>query len=41
MTITEIANRPGELCRKGNWEKAQEELYHKNIVSIEPDETGR
>lgn len=36
MTTKEIANRLAELCRKGEWEKAQKELYADNAVSIEP-----
>lgn len=40
MTIIEVANRLIELCRAGEWEKAQSELYHPDIISIEPDETG-
>ena len=40
MTTAEVANRLVELCRKGEWETAQKELYDKNIVSHEPQETG-
>lgn len=40
MTIDKIANRLVELCREGQWENAQKELYHNDVVSIEPDETG-
>lgn len=36
MTTKEIANRLTELCRKGEWAQAQEELYADNAVSIEP-----
>ena len=36
MTTTEIANRLAELCRKGEFEKAQKELFADNAVSIEP-----
>jgi hypothetical protein len=36
MTTKEIANRLAELCRKGEFEKAQKELYADNAVSIEP-----
>jgi len=36
MTIQEIANRLVELCRKGDFEKAQQELYAPDVVSIEP-----
>ena len=40
MTTTEVANRLIELCRKGEWETAQKELYDTDIVSHEPQETG-
>ena len=40
MTVQEVANRLVELCRAREWEKAQDELYHPDIISIEPDETG-
>jgi hypothetical protein len=36
MTTKEIANRLAELCRKGEFDKAQKELYADNAVSIEP-----
>ena len=36
MTTKEIANRLTELCRKGEWAQAQNELYADNAVSIEP-----
>ena len=36
MTTKEIAIRLVELCRKGEFEKAQKELYAKDAVSIEP-----
>lgn len=36
MTTQEIANRLVTLCRKGEWETAQRELYADNVVSIEP-----
>jgi hypothetical protein len=39
MTTKEIANRLAELCRKGEFEKAQKELYADNAVSIEPEAT--
>jgi hypothetical protein len=39
MTTKEIANRLAELCRKGEFDKAQKELYADNAVSIEPMET--
>ena len=35
MTTQEIANRLVELCRTGAWDKAFEELYSKDAVSIE------
>ncbi len=36
MTIEAIAKRLVELSRKGEFEKAQEELFSENAVSIEP-----
>jgi len=36
MTIQQIASRLVELCRSGEYEKAQEELYSKDAISIEP-----
>ncbi|GAA0553710.1 nuclear transport factor 2 family protein [Chitinophaga japonensis] len=36
MTTQEIANRLAELCRKGDYETAQKELYAEDAVSIEP-----
>ena len=36
MTIQEIANRLVELCRKGDFEKAQQELYGSDVISTEP-----
>jgi|SRR5882724_5200775 len=36
MTTKEVANRLVELCRKGQIQQAQEELYGKTMVSIEP-----
>jgi hypothetical protein len=35
MTTQQIASRLAELCRKGDYEKAQKELYADNCVSIE------
>lgn len=40
MTIEEVANRLVTLCREAKWEEAQKELYHPDIVSKEPEETG-
>ncbi|WP_044206787.1 nuclear transport factor 2 family protein [Flammeovirga sp. OC4] len=37
MTIKEIAHRLVELCRIGEFEKAQTELFADDCVSIEPD----
>ena len=37
MTTQQIANRLVELCRQGQYETAQKELYADNAVSIEPD----
>ena len=36
MTTQQVANRLIELCRKGQIQQAQEELYGETIVSIEP-----
>src|SRR5690242_20564620 len=35
MTTQQIANRLAELCRKGEWATAQNELFAKDAVSIE------
>lgn len=35
MTTQEIANKLVEYCSTGQWDKAQEELYADNAVSIE------
>ena len=37
MTTQQVANRLVELCRKGEIQKAGEELYADTIVSIEPE----
>lgn len=39
MTTTEVANRLVSLCREGKNLQAVEELYDKNIVSLEPEGT--
>ena len=39
MTTQQIADRLVELCRKGDFETAQKELYDENVISIEPVET--
>ena len=36
MTTHEIASRLVEICRKGDFETAQKELFADNVVSIEP-----
>ena len=36
MTTEAIAQRLTELCSKGEFEKAQKELYAPDVVSIEP-----
>ena len=36
MTTNEIANRLIELCRKGEFETAQRELFASDAISIEP-----
>lgn len=37
MTTAEIASRLVELCRKGEYDLAQTELYADDAVSIEPE----
>lgn len=37
MTTQQIADRLVALCRTGEYIKAQEELYHPEAISIEPD----
>lgn len=39
MDTKYIANRLVELCRQGEWIKAQKELYAQDAVSIEPHAT--
>jgi hypothetical protein len=39
MSTKEIAGRLVELCRQGDFEKAQKELYADDAVSIEPHST--
>jgi hypothetical protein len=39
MTTHEIANRLVELCRNGEFRKAQQELYAEDAISIEPHAT--
>jgi hypothetical protein len=36
MTTQQIAERLAELCRRGEWEKAQKELFADNAISVEP-----
>ncbi len=36
MTTEQVGKRLFELCRQGQWEQAQAELYADNCVSIEP-----
>lgn len=36
MTTTQIADQLISYCRKGEWTKAQQELYADDAVSIEP-----
>jgi hypothetical protein len=38
MNVDAIAARLVELCRKGQFEQAQRELYADDAVSIEPEE---
>jgi hypothetical protein len=37
MTIEQIANRLTELCRMGQYETAQKELYAQDATSTEPE----
>jgi ketosteroid isomerase-like protein len=37
MTTTDIANRLAELCRKGDFESTQRELFADDAISIEPE----
>lgn len=39
MTTQEIAYRLADLCRKGDFETAQKELFASDALSIEPDAT--
>lgn len=39
MTTNQIANRLVELCRKGEFETAQKELFANDAISIEPHST--
>jgi len=36
MNTTKVAERLAELCRKGEFETAQKELFAELVVSIEP-----
>ena len=38
MNTEEVANKLVELCRNGEWMKAVDELYDKDIVSVEAHE---
>lgn len=37
MTTQQIADRLVEVCRKGDFDKAQKELFAEDAVSIEPE----
>ena len=39
MTTQAIADRLTELCRQGQFETAQKELYAKDAISIEPEDS--
>ena len=39
MTTKEIASRLIELCRKGEFDVAQKELYGEDVISIEPEKS--
>jgi hypothetical protein len=38
MSTEEVATKLVEYCRKGEWIKAVDDLYAKDIVSLEPRE---
>lgn len=40
MTVEQVANRLVELCREGKFSDAVNELYAKNIRSVEPRGAG-
>lgn len=35
MSTQDVANKWAEYCRTGQWDKAQEELYGNNCISLE------
>lgn len=37
MTTQQVAEKLVAYCRKGEFNRAYEELYHSDVVSIEPD----
>ena len=39
MTTQEVATQLADLCRKGEFEKAQKDLYADDAISVEPFET--
>ncbi|HKT72524.1 MAG TPA: SnoaL-like domain-containing protein [Steroidobacteraceae bacterium] len=39
MSTQTVANRLVELCRKGQFEDAQKELFARNAISVEPEAT--
>lgn len=39
METKQIAERLVELCKKGEWETAHKELYSKDAVSVEPNDS--
>jgi hypothetical protein len=39
MTTQEIATRVADLCKKGEFETAQKELFAQDAISIEPEAT--
>ncbi|HEY2591372.1 MAG TPA: SnoaL-like domain-containing protein [Steroidobacteraceae bacterium] len=40
MSTQTIATRLTELCRQGEWETAQKELFAQDAISIEPENSG-
>ncbi len=39
MTTQEVANQLVDLCRTGEWAQVQQNLYHQDCESVEPEGT--
>jgi hypothetical protein len=37
MSTQDVANRMNELFKENKWEQAQDELFSKDVVSVEPE----